>query len=69
LVGIGDMLANVLFLLAVRQGMMTLVAVVTSLYPAVTVLLAVAVLREPILRWQGVGLAMTAAAVTLIAAG
>ena len=55
--GAGDMLANVFVLLAARSGLLTLVAVLTSLYPAITVLLAVWILSEPIGRRQKVGLA------------
>lgn len=66
-VGIGDMVANILFLVAVRIGLLTLVPVVLSLYPAFTVLLAVVVLGERIHRRQGIGLSLAAAAVVLIA--
>lgn len=66
-VGVGDMGANILFLLAVRSGFLTLVAVVTSLYPAFTVLLAALVLRERIHRSQGIGLALAGVAVAAIA--
>lgn len=60
LVGIGDMAANMAFLAAVQQGLLSLVAVVASLYPAFTVLLARLVLAEPIgrRRWAGIGLAL-----------
>ena len=66
-VGAGDMLANVFLLLAFRSGLLTLVSVLVSLYPAVTVLLAVGVLHEPISRHQVLGLAMALVAVGLIA--
>jgi drug/metabolite transporter (DMT)-like permease len=69
LVGVADVSANCLYLLAVQRGMLTLVAVVASLYPATTVVLARTVLREPIAKVQLVGLAMAAAAVALVAAG
>ena len=49
--------------------MLSLVVVVTSLYPAFTVLLAVAVLRERPTARQIVGLVLAAASVVLIAVG
>lgn len=55
------------FLLATHEGLLTVVSVISSLYPATTVLLATIVLRERIERWQAVGLALAAAAVTLVA--
>lgn len=57
------------FLYATHSGMLTIVSVVAALYPALTVLLATALLREHIHRAQGVGLALAAAAVSLVAAG
>jgi drug/metabolite transporter (DMT)-like permease len=65
--GAGDILANVFLLLAFRSGLLTLVSVLASLYPAVTVLLAVAILDEPIGRRQVWGLALALGAVGLIA--
>ncbi len=61
--------ATVCFQLAVQRGPLTIAGVVTSLYPAVTVLLAAIILREGIHRLQGAGLALAAAAVILIALG
>jgi len=57
--GLTDMLANVLYVLAVHGGMIAIVAVITSLYPASTVALAAIVLRERLSRrqWAGVGCA------------
>jgi drug/metabolite transporter (DMT)-like permease len=63
-----DMAANVLYLVAVRGGMLTLVAVVASLYPVSTVLLARVVLAERLAPQQLVGLGAAAAGVALIAA-
>lgn len=61
--------AVVCFLLATQTGMLTIAAVVTSLYPAFTILLAASVLREHIHGAQGVGLAACGVAVALVAAG
>jgi drug/metabolite transporter (DMT)-like permease len=60
--------ASVLFLAATQTGLLTIAAVITSLYPAFTVLLAAALLRERIHRGQGGGLLLCAVAVALIAA-
>ncbi|WP_246142690.1 DMT family transporter [Nocardioides rubriscoriae] len=60
--------AVALFLVATRTGYLTIAAVLTSLYPAFTVLLATALLREPVHRHQVAGLALCAVAVGLIAA-
>ncbi|HEX2420208.1 MAG TPA: EamA family transporter [Acidimicrobiia bacterium] len=67
LVGIGDIAANVFLLLAFRAGLLTLVAVLASLYPAITVLLAVLILKEPVAWRQRIGLVLALAAVALIA--
>jgi drug/metabolite transporter (DMT)-like permease len=61
--------ATGLFLVATQSGYLTVAAVITSLYPAFTVLLAAAFLRERVHRAQGVGLLLCGAAVGLIAAG
>ncbi|MYW21195.1 EamA family transporter [Streptomyces sp. SID486] len=62
-----DSVANLLFLLAARSGDLTVVAVITALYPAGTVLLARAVLGERVHRGQLVGLGAAAVAVGLLA--
>ncbi len=66
--GILDMLANVLFVLALRTGMLAIVAVLSSLYPAATVALAATLHRERLSppQWAGVGFALTG--IALIAA-
>ena len=67
--GILDVTANALYLLAVRRGLLSLVAVLSALYPAGTVLLARVVLREHLIRVQVAGLGMALGGVVLIAAG
>jgi drug/metabolite transporter (DMT)-like permease len=62
-----DSLANLAFLLAVRDGDLAVVAVITALYPAATVLLARALLAERIGRTQLAGLGLAAVAVSLLA--
>lgn len=61
--------ASALYLLATRQGLLVVVAVLAALYPAITVLLARAVLHERSSRGQTVGLVMAAGAVVAITAG
>lgn len=68
LVGILDMAANLLYVLASRRGLLSIVAVLVSLYPASTVLLARFVLRERFTGAQVVGLLAAGAGVALIAA-
>ncbi|WSU06273.1 EamA family transporter [Streptomyces sp. NBC_01116] len=65
--GVLDSVANMLFLLAARSGDLAVVAVITALYPAGTVLLARNVLSERIHRGQLVGLGAAAVAVSLLA--
>ena len=67
--GILSAVATVLFQLATQSGLLTIASVLTALYPATTVLLAAAVLKEQIAGRQAVGLALAAAAVALVAAG
>ena len=61
-----DMLANALYLIAVREGPLGLVATLASLYPASTVLLARVVLGERLRPVQSIGLACAAAAIVMI---
>ena len=63
------MLALGAFVYATHSGLLTLVAVITTLYPAMTVALAAVVLRERIHRVQAIGLVLAAVAVSLVAAG
>jgi uncharacterized membrane protein len=57
------------YLLATQTGLLSIVAVITSLYPASTVLLSAVVLHERIHGRQLVGLALAVAAVVLIVLG
>ncbi|GAB6985070.1 EamA family transporter [Nocardioides pyridinolyticus] len=67
--GVLGTLATGSFLVATQHGYLTVAAVITSLYPAFTVLLAATVLREQVHRMQGYGMVLCAAAVVLVAAG
>jgi len=62
-------LATGSFLYATHHGLLSIVSVISSLYPASTVLLAAVLLREKIHGWQGLGLVFAALAVALVAAG
>jgi drug/metabolite transporter (DMT)-like permease len=67
--GVLAALATGLFVVASRGSHLTVAAVVVSLYPAFTVLLAALFLRERVHRDQGFGLALCAVSVALVAAG
>jgi len=69
LAGFLDITASALFIFASQHGRLDEAVVITSLYPAVTVLLARLVLKEHFSRWKFVGLLAALAAVPLIAAG
>ncbi|HYY25910.1 MAG TPA: DMT family transporter [Candidatus Udaeobacter sp.] len=64
-----DILANILYLLAVRRGLLSIVATLTSLYPASTIILARIVLRERLRLLQQAGVACAAVAIVLIVSG
>lgn len=65
--GVLDALANLFFLLASREGYLSLASVITALYPAGTVALAAVLLRERTTSGQRLGFAVAAAAVVLVA--
>jgi drug/metabolite transporter (DMT)-like permease len=65
--GVADMSANVLFLLAVRAGQLSIVGLLSSLYPVSTVLLATLLLRERLSKVQLAGVGGCTVAVLLIA--
>jgi drug/metabolite transporter (DMT)-like permease len=66
LAGACDAFANLCFLIASRHGLLSLASVLTSLYPATTVLLAVSLLHEHTSRVQRLGLGLAAGAIVLI---
>lgn len=59
--------ATVLYQLAVRGELVSVTAVLASLYPALTVVLAAVFLHERMTRVQALGLALAAVAVTMVA--
>ncbi len=63
----GDTAGNFCYIAATRAGRLDIAAVLASLYPASTILLAAWLLRERPNARQGVGMALAAAAVVLIA--
>jgi drug/metabolite transporter (DMT)-like permease len=67
--GVFDITASALFIHASQHGRLDEAVVITSLYPAITVLLARFVLKEHFSRWKFIGLLAALAAVPLIAAG
>ncbi|MGH9497406.1 MAG: EamA family transporter [Candidatus Sulfotelmatobacter sp.] len=67
--GCADITASALFIYASQHGRLDEAVVITSLYPAVTVLVARLVLKEHFSRWKFVGLLAALAAVPLISAG
>ncbi len=62
-------LATGLFVLATQTGLLTITAVLASLYPAFTVVLAALVLKEHVHRTRVIGLVLSVAAVGLVVAG
>ena len=69
MVGLLDLGANGLYALATTHGLLSVVSVLGSLYPAVTVVLARFVLAERIARVQEVGVVLALAGVIAISAG
>ncbi len=68
-VGICDTSANVLFALASTRGLLSVVSVLTSLYPAITVALAAVLLHERVSRSQLAGGSAVLAGAALLTAG
>jgi drug/metabolite transporter (DMT)-like permease len=64
--GLADMAANILFLLATRAGLLSLAVIVSSLYPAPTVILARIFFREHIPLPRALGMSLAIVGIALI---
>lgn len=62
-------LATGAFMIANRSGYLTVTAVIASLYPAFTIMLAASLLREHVHKTQAMGLGLCAVTVVLVALG
>lgn len=67
LAGCLDVMGSVLFIRASQTGRLDAAVVLSSLYPAVTVLLARFILREHFTRWKALGMVAALLAVPMIA--
>ena len=67
--GVFDITANAIYLAATRTGLLSIVAVLSSLYPAATVVLARVVLGERLHRQQVLGLGVAVAGVVAMTTG
>ena len=68
-VGVLDMIGNGAFILAVQSGALAVAAVLSSLYPVTTVILAAVVLRDRVTRVHAIGISLAMAAIACIAIG
>jgi drug/metabolite transporter (DMT)-like permease len=68
-IGLCDVGANMLFSLATTHGYLSIVSVLSALYPVVTVALAALVLHERVAPSQRAGVAAALAGAALITAG
>jgi uncharacterized membrane protein len=68
-VGVMDMTGNGAYILSVQAGSLAIAAVLSSMYPVTTVILATVFLRERVTRMHAFGIGLAVTAVILIAAG
>lgn len=68
-VGVLDMLGNGAFIVAVQTGALAIAAVLSSLYPVTTVILAAVILHERVTRSHAFGIVLAIAAIVCIALG
>jgi drug/metabolite transporter (DMT)-like permease len=69
LMGVGDVVGNALFVLAADRGLLSIVSVLASIYPIVTVILAHLVLGERITRTQRAGVVFAMTGVAAVSLG
>jgi drug/metabolite transporter (DMT)-like permease len=69
LVGLLDMAGNGLYLLGVQAGQLAIAAILSSLYPVTTVILATVVLGERVTRDHAIGIALAIVAIVSIGVG
>jgi drug/metabolite transporter (DMT)-like permease len=67
--GLVDTLANALLVIGFQTGDLSVMSVLTAMYPAGTVILAAVVLKERVAPWQAFGLILAIAAAGLLALG
>ena len=68
-VGLFDMAGNAFYVLATQAGRLDVAAILSSLYPVTTILLAIILLGERVNRSHAVGIVAAVAAIALISAG
>jgi drug/metabolite transporter (DMT)-like permease len=68
-VGLLDLVGNGAYILATQTGELAVASVLSSLYPAMTIILAALVLRERVTRSHWAGIALAGIAIVLIAGG
>lgn len=69
LIGVLDTAGNGFYLAAVQTGQLAIASVLSAMYPVMTVILAVIVLREPVTRDHTIGIGLAGAAIVLIGVG